>query len=75
MKLPSYFSVNRRPVKLVETEDGGMDVQALNYETGDFERQMKYLTRVTLSDTDTDELSKEEFDALVEEHRAEIAKP
>ena len=30
MDLPKYFIVGNRPVKFVETEDGGMTVQAFD---------------------------------------------
>ncbi len=65
MELPSFYLVNGRPVKLVATEDGGMDVQALNLKTGEFERELSYLSRVILSDSDTDQVDQATFEERV----------
>lgn len=63
MDLPRYFICGDRPVKLVPTEDGGMDVLAYDWKTGGFVRDMSYLTRCALgTDPETDEVSQTEFD-------------
>jgi hypothetical protein len=33
-----YYKVGDRPIKLVSRNDGRMDVLAMNWETGEFER-------------------------------------
>jgi hypothetical protein len=40
-----FYAVNDRPIKLVPTANGGLDVLALNLRTGEFERDMSYLAR------------------------------
>lgn len=56
-----YFTVNDRPVKFVILPDGGMDVLALNMRTGEFERDMNYLTRCVCGYGDVDELDEAQF--------------
>ncbi len=63
--LTRYYAVNDRPVKMVATLDNGMDVLALNMRTGEFERDMGYLTKVYDPFADVDILNKEEFEARV----------
>lgn len=72
MELPRYFVVGMRPVKFVSTPDGGMDVLALDWKTGEFVRQMQYLTRCMHGDPEVDEIEQADFDAQVEKLRAEI---
>jgi hypothetical protein len=45
MDLPRYCIVGARPVKAIETEDGGMDILAYDWSTGEFARHMEFLTR------------------------------
>lgn len=45
MDLPAYFIVGDRPVRFLPTPEGGLDIEALNWQTGAFERDMSYLTR------------------------------
>ena len=61
MKLPRYFIVGERPVQFVATADGGMDVQALNWSTGPFVRDMSYLTRCSLGDAEVNEVDEKTF--------------
>ncbi len=70
-KYPWYFALNDRPVMVIETRDGGMDVLTLN-SSGDFVRDLDALASYMRGGRDVDELTKEEFDALVEKHRAWI---
>lgn len=69
MKLPRYFIVGARPVKLVETPEGGMDVLAWEWGTGRFVRELRYLARVTGgTDVEVDEVDAAAF----ERHCAEL---
>jgi hypothetical protein len=71
---PWFYAVNDRPVKLVRTPEGGLDVLALNMRTGEFERDMSYLTRCLLHEGDVDTFASEaEFEAYVGEVRRQIA--
>lgn len=73
MKLPRYYILGKRPVKIVETENGGMGAYGLNLETGEFELNMLYYLRVTKADNENAvRVSEEEFFARVEELRKEI---
>ncbi|MBI4700707.1 MAG: hypothetical protein HY744_06015 [Deltaproteobacteria bacterium] len=65
MDLPRYCIVGARPVKLVETADGGMDCLAYDWETGAMVRNMDYLTRACLPDEEVDIVTADEFDAQV----------
>ncbi len=72
MDLPKYFIVGRRPVKLIKPEAGGMDVLAYNWETGEFQREMGYLTTVLMGEGDVDQVSEQEFCQLVIELQTEL---
>jgi hypothetical protein len=68
-----FFTVNDRPVKLVPTSEGGLDVQALDMRTGEFERDMGYLTRCIAGEGEVDRLTEAEFDLRVRDIRARLA--
>ena len=68
--LPMYCIVGRRPVMAFETPDGGMDIQAFDWDTGEFEREIGYLTTILLGDAD--HVSEAEFNEHVEELRREL---
>jgi hypothetical protein len=65
-----YCIVGRRPVKAVPTDEGGMDIQAYNWDTGEFERDMSYLMSITFGDAD--HVSEAEFLSCVEALRREL---
>lgn len=68
-----YYAVNDRPVKLVPTPDGGLDVLALDMRTGEFERDMGFLSRCLIPGGDVDAFESEaSFLAYVEEVRRMI---
>jgi hypothetical protein len=69
---PHWYSISGRPVTAQPTPDGGMDVLAFDWTTGEMVRDLDYLTKVVLPGTDTDELTSEEFDALVADLRAQL---
>lgn len=60
---PWYFAIDDRPVKVVPTRDGGLDVLILNPETGKLERDMAYLTRCFEPGQNVQRLSEAEFNA------------
>jgi hypothetical protein len=70
--LPEYYAVNDRPVKLVPTEEGGMDVLVLNWKTGDFERDLSYLSRCYDPSQDVDQFTEVEFNAYIAQLRQKI---
>lgn len=72
MELPLYCIIGDRPVKAFQTEDGGLDVKALNWENGKFERDIKLLDRIYSDDTEVFVVDKAEFDRKVAEIRAEM---
>ncbi|MBI3181000.1 MAG: hypothetical protein HYZ28_02520 [Myxococcales bacterium] len=74
MRLPRYFIVGDRPVKAVLTADGGMDVLAFDWGSGEMVREMGYLTRIMTSDPEVDEVSREEFDEKVRELTGRLRK-
>jgi len=68
-----YFIVGARPVRLVPTDDGGLDVQVIDWATGAFVRDMSYLSRVYIGDGEVDEVSAADFDRAVAAIRARLA--
>jgi|JI8StandDraft_1071087.scaffolds.fasta_scaffold183564_2 hypothetical protein len=76
MKRPAYFIIGIRPVKAIDTYDGGMTVLAFNWQTGEFERALEYLDRVYLDQHgDVEKVTEQEFERQVEELRAKLKKP
>jgi hypothetical protein len=71
MDLPRYCIVGARPVKLIQTEDGGMSCLAFNWDTGELERDMSMLSRACLPDGEVDIVTEEEFDQTVSRLRDE----
>lgn len=71
--LPWYYALNDRPIKFVETPEGGMDVLALNLRTGEFERDMGLLWVSNGKPfADIDQLDEAGFDRLVQMHRDDL---
>ena len=68
----AFYLVGDRPVCFVALPDGGLDVQAFDWATGDFVREMGYLTRCLLGDPEVDELDAVTFAAHVARHRAAL---
>jgi hypothetical protein len=69
---PHWYAINGRPVTAQPTADGGLDILAFDWATGELVRELDYLTKVVLPDTDTDELTHAEFDALVQDLRSHL---
>lgn len=75
MELPIYAIVGDRPVKAISTPEGGMDVLSFNWETGEFERDIKYTTTlVSPMDEDVEFVDEETFNQKVEELRTSLKK-
>jgi hypothetical protein len=72
MHLPRYFIVGARPVKFIATADGGLDVVAFDWQSGQFVRAMQYLARCTQGDVDIDEVDEAGFEAHVARETAGI---
>jgi hypothetical protein len=70
-----YYAINDRPVKLVPTEEGGMDVLVLNWKTGDFERDMSYLSRCYDPSQDVDQFTEAQFNDYIAQLRQNIQQP
>ena len=73
-ELPEYYTVNDRPVKVISTSDGGLDVLVMNWQTGEFERNIDYLPYGSDAWKDIDKFSEEQFNQYVEQLRREIFK-
>ena len=70
--LPIYCIDGARPIKAVSTEDGGMTILVFDWDTGEFKRDLSYLTVAVWGDSDDVEyLSEEEFNSYVEKLRRE----
>jgi hypothetical protein len=63
-----------RPVKAVSTADGGMDILAFDWETGELKRDIGLLEEIVFPKPETDIVSEEEFNRRVEALRAELRK-
>jgi len=74
MDLPRYFRVGDRPVKFISTPDGGMDVVAFDWKSGQFVRAMEYLTRCSMGDPEIDDMEEAEFEEYVKELRSKLKK-
>jgi hypothetical protein len=61
--------VNDLPVKFVETPDGGMDVLVWDFDKQDFVRNLAFMDAVYEPGPDVQELTREEFDMLVQRTR------
>jgi len=73
MDLPRYYIVGRRPVKVIETEDGGMAIYALSWKTGEFVLDMWYSAELDKAgNDDVEDVSDGEFTRKVEELRKKV---
>jgi hypothetical protein len=71
-ELPEYYAVNDRPVKMIPTDEGGLDVLAMNLKTGEFERDMSYGHRI-FGTSDIDQFTEAQFEDYVATLRQLIA--
>jgi len=70
--LSLYMIFGRRPVKFISTPDGGMDILAFDWKSGEFKRDMGYLSKFFKSSPESEEVTEEEFDLYVKELISEI---
>ena len=75
MELPQYYIVFTRPVKLVDTEDGGMNVLKFDWGTGGFVYGMNLLSEILFGHGEVDQVTEDEFIQYVEKLRARRIKP
>ncbi len=66
LDLPRFAIVGSRPVKAIDTPDGGMDVLAYDWDSGEFVRDMGYLTRLFMPDGEVEIVSEAQFEQAVE---------
>jgi uncharacterized protein (TIGR02996 family) len=71
-KATRYFIVGARPVRLVPRPDGGLGVEAIDWETGEMVRATQYLSRVIHGDNEVDEVSEIEWHRAVAEIRERL---
>jgi hypothetical protein len=58
-------------VRAFRTADGGLDIEAYQWATGEFAREMLLGTQIFMGGTDIDEISAAEFDTAVAALRKE----
>lgn len=67
---PEFFLYEERPVAFVELPDGGLECLAMNWKTGEFQREMRYYRDIRQKlDANVDRLSRAEFVQAVERQR------
>jgi hypothetical protein len=66
LDLPRFAIVGSRPVKAIDTPDGGMDVLAYDWDSGELVRDMGYLTRLFAPDGEVEIVSEAQFEQAVE---------
>lgn len=66
---PWYFTIDDRPVKVIATPGGGMDVLIVNLLTGKLERDMQYLAYCFEPGKNVQRLSEAEFNARLSAFR------
>ena len=71
-KLPLFMIFGRRPVKFISTPDGGMDILAFDWKSGEFKRDMSYLSKYFKHSAENEEVNEEDFDLYVKELISEI---
>lgn len=75
MSIPKFFTLNDRPVKVVDLPNGGLDVMALDMRKGDWVRAIEYLDRYFKHDADVEILSEDQFKQRVSEIRKDLGVP
>jgi uncharacterized protein (TIGR02996 family) len=71
-KATRYFIVGARPVRLVPRPDGGLGVEAIDWQTGEMVRATQYLSRVIHGDNEVDEVDELEWHRAVAEIRERL---
>lgn len=57
----------RRPVKFILTKEGGIDILAFDWKSGEFERDLSYLSKLFKYSPEVEELNEEEFNFYVKQ--------
>jgi hypothetical protein len=74
-RYPWFYTVNDRPVQIVELRGGSTDCLVYDHKTGNFVTDRSYLAYVTPgSGKDVDELNAAEFGEIVKSRRADLVK-
>lgn len=71
LQLPFYCVVGARPVRALATEDGGMTIEAFNWDTGGFDTDMSYLTQIMMGGAEVDVMDASAFEAYTKKLREE----
>ena len=67
-----FVVIGARPVKAIETNDGGLAIYSFNWQTGNFELDMSYLNRLYGGQEDEfQELDENDFNAYVQKLKQE----
>jgi hypothetical protein len=74
MDLPIYCVLEGRPVKVVESDHGGVEVWLFDLKRGDFIRRGDLLERVLLQDDGVTELNEDEFEDTLRRLRQKDAR-
>ncbi|MDJ0696922.1 hypothetical protein [Mastigocoleus sp. MO_188.B34] len=72
-KYPQYYIVGIRPVKLLDTHNGELDCQVYQWESGEFQRDISYLSRCIQGEGDVDKVSQIDFEERVKELRQRLS--
>lgn len=72
---PQYYFYEERPVVLVQTEDGSLDCQVLDYKSGEFRREMRYYFDILFKfEANSERVTRDEFIQWTERQRAHFVK-
>ena len=71
-KLPLFMIFGKRPVKFIPTLDGGMDILAFDWKSGEFKRDLSYLSKYFKHSPESEEVTEKEFDLYVKKLIIEI---
>jgi hypothetical protein len=66
---PRFAVVGARPVKIIKTADGGLDVLAWDWDQKILVRNFDYLTKVMLPEGETEIVSEKQFENYLEKLR------
>lgn len=69
---PWYFLVDDRPLKVMPSADGGMDVLILDPDTGELKQDLAYLAYCFEPGQNVQRLSASEFETQVAQIRANL---
>lgn len=70
---PRYYTVNDRPVKIVEDASGGLTTLVFEWSSGAFVRDQTYFMQIMTPGKDVDTFTKNEFEEKVQALRIPVA--